>query len=123
MKAGLSKLQKHVLRLAYQNKLLNRGAPDLTNRDVLRHYYGFPIRNDVVVTIPHSPLFSRKEIGFKKYNSCSAATAKCFSRLVERGLADRIYGFGINLTDEGVEIAKSLDGKRKRGRWRKIHKP
>ncbi len=125
MKSKLSKLQKQILKLAYENALLNKMGPDLSNRDVLRDIYKFPVRETAVSSMSSTPLlFDRKQIGFQTYNSASVATSKGFTRLERRGLVEREYNEGIFLTKKGLEVARDLIGKKRKGRWRRrIQKP
>lgn len=100
---GLSKLQKEILRLAYRNR-----GRYLSNREVLVKFYGFkPIVNINKVN-PGALVFDREDIGVKKYNSASVSVARCFNRLVARGLAEREYNQGIKLTDAGVKVVKVI---------------
>ncbi len=115
----LSKLQKQILRLAYKNAMLNKVGPDLSNRDVLRDIYKFPVRENVVYSTSQPLLFDRKQIGHRRYNSASVATSKTLERLERRGLVDREYNEGVFLTEKGIEVAKGLIGKKRKGRWRR----
>gem|GEM_PF-1762694 len=89
-KKGLSSLQKSILSLARE-----QGGEVLT-RDVLISYYKFrPYRN------PEGSrqgcfVFRKVEIGFNRYNAKTVAVCKSFNRLINRGLACKIYG-GIRL--------------------------
>lgn len=106
----LSKLQKAILMLAYQNQTgqktwLTLMPADVSNREVLHKIYGFPIRTD---NHSYKLIFDRHEIGLNRYQSASVAVAKSFNRLVKRGVAVRHYSCGIALTVEGMGIAKRL---------------
>lgn len=80
----LSPLQQQTLRLA----LANRGQ--LSNRQALHEIYGFPTSDRLLPGV-----FCLAEIGIKRYHAATAAVVKSFNRLAERGLADRVYNYGI----------------------------
>jgi len=53
-------------------------------------------------------VFDREAIGVKRYQAASVSVARCFNRLVARGLAEREYNQGIKLTDAGVKVVKVI---------------
>ena len=93
----LSKLQQQILRLALANK------GQLSNREALCKIYGFPTSDR-----PVPGVFRPAEIGTKRYRAATTAVVKSFNRLAERGLADRVYNYGIHLTKSGIRAAKDL---------------
>ena len=95
MSRGLSELQLNILQLAYTNQ------GGILAKNVLVEVYGFP----TVTDIRSKMVFSRKDIGEKRYQSASVAVVKSFDRLAARGLAYRKYNEGITLTKEGVKVA------------------
>ena len=109
MARELSDLQKKILVLAYLNrnsKQRDTLSPrsDLSNREALVKIYGFiPVRSG-------GTAFDVEMIGPGRYNSATVATAKAFKRLCNRGLAKRNWGYGIVLTEKGLEVAKKLIG-------------
>ncbi|MEN8244280.1 MAG: hypothetical protein ABFS43_05215 [Thermodesulfobacteriota bacterium] len=116
MEKKLSKLQKAILIQAYQNRIgkpswLTLEPADISNREVLHRVYGFSVQK-----FDQKLIFDRQEIGFNRYRAASVATAKCFNRLVNRGLAVRHYLHEIALTAEWIEISKRLiSGHHKKG--------
>lgn len=94
--------------LAYQNRTGGRNwltlkPGDISNREVLHRIYDFTVKK-----FRHKLIFDRGEIGMNRYRSASVTVAKCFNRLVNRGVAVRHYNRGIALTAEGMEISKRL---------------
>ena len=116
MRKKLSKLQQAILIQAYKNRTgcrswLTDGPADISNREVLHKIYGFSVQK-----FGGKIIFDRQEIGFNRYRAASVATAKCFNRLVNRGVVVRHYNSGIALTAEGMEISKRLiSGLHKKG--------
>ena len=109
MDKGLSKLQKSILKMAYQNQDRGYEYGHVKNRDVLIEIYRFPAHSPSAHSTSGSPkLFNRREIGISRYRSASVSVAKAFNRLVKRGLAIRKYNHGIILTGEGAKVAKTL---------------
>jgi len=100
MSRGLSELQKNILQLAYKNQ------GSILARDVLAEVYGFPATvTNIKGKRAGALVFSRKDIGEKRYQSASVVVVKSFDRLAARGLAHREYNEGITLTKEGVKVA------------------
>jgi hypothetical protein len=93
----LSQLQQQILRLALANK------GQLSNRQALCEIYGFPTSDHTAPGV-----FSPAEVGIKRYRSATAAVVKSFNRIADRGLADRVYNFGIYLTKAGIEAARTI---------------
>ena len=109
MVKGLSKLQKEILKIAYRNRDRMSEYGDVKNSEVLIEFYNFPAHPPRPYHTSGQPqIFSRVEIGIKKYKAASVSVVKSFYRLVERGLAQRKYSHGIILTEEGMKIAKKL---------------
>jgi len=76
---------------------------------VLIEFYNFPAHPPGPYYTSGKPqIFSRVEIGIKKYKAASVSVVKSFDRLVERDLAQRKYNHGILLTEEGMKMAKAL---------------
>ena len=100
---GLSKLQKGALILAYRNR-----SKYLSNREVLVKVYEFKPLVNINKVNPGALVFDREDIGIKKYNSASVSVARCFNRLVARGLAEREYNQGIKLTRAGLKVAREM---------------
>jgi len=94
----LSPLQQQILSLALANK------GQLSNRQALHQIYGFPTSDR-----PVPGVFCPAEIGIKRYRAATAAVVKSFNRLAERGLADRVYNFGIRLTKSGIRAAQTIE--------------
>lgn len=97
MGRGLSKLQRKVLQIAYENR---KGC---FVRDVLTEVYKFPPKGNIQDAKPEALIFERKEIGLRKYQAASVAVAKSFNRLASRGLVHREYS-GVRLTPHGVKL-------------------
>lgn len=93
----LSPLQQQILALA----LANKGK--LSNRQALNEIYGFP-KSDR----PVPGVFNPGEIGINRYRSASTTVVKSFNRLAHRGLARRVYNFGVHLTEAGTQAAKEI---------------
>ena len=109
MVKGLSEMQKKVLRIAYNNKRKHPTSKvDVSNRTILIKVYGFKPLVNINKVNPGVLVFDREDIGVKKYNSASVSVARCFNRLVARGLAEREYNQGIKLTDAGVKVVKVI---------------
>lgn len=114
MGRGLSDLQKSILVMAYGNHEPTRGSfgCDLYTKDVLTGYYGWvPVKG--YLDSPGSQSFDIQAIGEQKYRSTRAAVSRAFRRLERRGLVTRVMAVrsvwaGINLTEEGAEVAQSL---------------
>jgi len=105
----LSKLQKEILRLAYRNrKRYPEGKVDISNREVLVKVYGFKPLVNINKVNPGVLVFDREAIGVKRYQAASVSVARCFNRLVARGLAEREYNQGIKLTDAGVKEVRVM---------------
>jgi hypothetical protein len=123
MARGLSDLQKWILIQAYKRRLeaqaegtyLSRGyGCDLLAAHVLDGYYGWK-KSSVYKYIAYGGHnFDRETIGRSEYNNTRSTLSNTFRRLVYRGLVTLSYGneyvswSGINLTEEGIEIAKEL---------------
>jgi hypothetical protein len=82
---GLSPLHRFILSLAWKQ------SGEVLAREVLIEYFGFsPFRN------PEwgrrgATVFRKSDIGLARYNSKTVTVCKAFNRLVDRGLAIRIY--------------------------------
>ena len=103
MNKGLSKLQKFILFTACE------ASGNITNRQVIIGYYGF----ETVPGYQNRGLgrltFDVQRIGSARYHAAAVAVVKSFDRLVERGLARRVYNHGIYLTGAGRAAAKSFN--------------
>lgn len=109
MDKGLSKLQKSILKMAYQNQDRGYEYGHVKNKDILIEIYRFPVHSPLADSTSGSPkLFKRREIGISRYRFASVSVVKSFNRLVKRGLAIREYNHGIILTGEGAKVAKKL---------------
>lgn len=92
---NISRLQHCILSLARKNEGI------VLARDVLVEYYAFnPFRD------PSSPgvgavVFRKADIGVNRYNAASVAVCKAFNRLVQRGMATKIFS-GIRVNPEKV---------------------
>jgi protein-disulfide isomerase-like protein with CxxC motif len=118
MGRGLSPLQKRILELAYKNRMdYNDGKikhspgvdfTDLNYKDVMTDYYGFKQNG-----AHYGQVFSMAEIGEKRYRAANVAISRAVTRLGKRGLVIPMCGAcarwsGCNLTDEGLELAKTI---------------
>jgi len=108
---GLSKQQKDVLKLAYQYQ--KKGLA-ISNRDVLIQLLGFIPLLPVESVRAGGLVFSKKAIGYRRYNSASVSVARTFGRLKTRGLLARKSASGLLLTPEGSKVAKILISQDKR---------
>jgi len=108
---GLSKLQKSVLKLAFQHQ--KKGLP-ISNRDALIQLFGFTPLTAVESVRAGGLLFSKKSIGYRRYNSASVSVARTFGRLKTRGLLVRKSANGLLLTPDGSKVAKILISQDKR---------
>lgn len=101
----LSKLQKTILLMCLLPEYgSNRGIiRDCTPADVKKFYYGFP------VTGSGNLLFSVKNIGLPRYRAAGVAISRSFDSLARRRLVQRFHSWsGVRLTNEGREVALSL---------------
>lgn len=106
----LSRLQKTILKMAYKNRVKYPNAKsDVSPREILVEYYGVPTFTDVSHFRRGAVVFLRRSVGINRHQAASVAVTKSFNRLAARGLAERIYGYGIKLTEEGIRIAKKLE--------------
>jgi hypothetical protein len=87
---NLSPLQCCILTLGKKN-----GGIVLA-RDVLIEYYGFKPVRDPSCLNAGAIVFRKADIGIGRYNAATVAVCKAFNRLVERGVAIRIFS-GIRL--------------------------
>lgn len=71
--------------------------------DVKVAYYGFTPRSS-----GKNPMFSRVDIGCKRYNVASVCIARAFGHLARKGLVDREFGYGVTLTLNGREAVEAL---------------
>jgi hypothetical protein len=106
MTKNLSKLQRSILKLAYQNRNESYKFGFIHNRDVLIHIYGFRPVAHIEDKRNGTQIFDSRSIGFKRYMAASVATVKAFNRLSDRKLAIRKHNFGIILTPKGAKIAR-----------------
>ena len=99
---------------------------DLYPHEVLIAAFGFGEHRRIEITgkpaplrgyadsqrLPYGKFFDRSKIGEERYNTAVVSVSRAFARLQERGLVERTYGgyqwMGIQLTTEGLEVAKSL---------------
>ena len=91
MGRGLSPLQLRIMELAERN-----GGGFVYAYQVLVDVYGFPLARMGRIGGVH---FNRREIG-RRYFSGTVAVSRAFTRLAERGLAERIIG-GIVVHQDG----------------------
>ena len=98
----LSPLQKMILKLAAQHKAKNLPTMADINVAALKiHYYKFtPLQGGL-----H---FDRQQDGIYQHRAASVAIAKSFARLADRGLVDRVPGWGVRLTPEGERWAANI---------------
>ena len=112
MARGLSELQKTILRLGLAGREKKENDdPDCFNWQIYTSYYGWISTCDYLGSYPYLPrqLFSRNEIGAKKYNAAHAAYSRCKRSLEKRGLIESGFVYlGVNLTDKGIAVAKTL---------------
>lgn len=118
MGRGLSTLQTSILKRAYENHIKedrpsyeeSEFGADVTTHEIKAEIYNLNYEecNKSIRESYGRQMFYTGEDG---YNSASAAISRSFKRLEERGLAVRILGrawAGINLTEEGMNVAKNL---------------
>ena len=115
MPRGLSDLQKRILKLAYEKRLLGQktGPCDVCTTQVLLEIYNWPLAFDCFSVAAHN--FDRKEVGQQEYNQAMVTVSRAFKRLEARDLATRFKSrhawSGISLTPAGVEASKELSVK------------
>ena len=83
MGRGLSPLQKRIMELAERN-----GGGFVYAYQVLVEVYGFPMARAGRIGGIH---FNLREVG-RQYHSSTVAVSRAFTRLADRGLAERIMG-------------------------------
>lgn len=133
MGKGLSPLQKDILAIALDNlaeRLANNWCaeiPDVFYAEVLHLHFGWPFActrtnrhaynkgNAEVLHYAHyeapgSWVFSKEQIGDKKYNADMAALSRSMPRLEKRGLVECLTGksAGALLTDAGIDAALTM---------------
>ena len=101
MGKGLSKLQRDILRLAYNQKGICYA------RDVLMEIYKFPAKSTIQGAKPGALIFERKEIGLRKYQAASVSVVKSFNRLTTRALVHRECG-GVRISPHGIKLVEML---------------
>jgi hypothetical protein len=123
----LSKLQKQILTLAFDNRLREgrddtSNAADLFYSQILAEVYRFPTTQSLRYggydehagqRICGTHIFELTVIGKARYNAAQAAISRAMMRLESRELITCIRGSishwaGCNLTPAGVELAKRL---------------
>jgi hypothetical protein len=104
MTKGLSKLQRSILKLAYENRdeIYRYGC--LKNREVLIRLYGFKPACGTEHKRNGTQVFNRRTIGLRRYMAASVATVKAFNRIADRKLAIRKHNFGLIITPKGAKI-------------------
>jgi hypothetical protein len=119
MGRGLSDLQKTILRLALANREAE-GDPcwyDVGYVEVLATHFGFeprwPLRRRDGKRELFGHPFSKAAIGADRYDAAHATLARAVRRLEARGLAMGVLDVefrqaGVNLTAEGVAVAREL---------------
>ncbi len=123
----LSDLQKKILELALANRIkegrgeTSNGA-DLYTSEILVRVYGFTTVAYSAETdeararrLPGHHIIERTIVGRDRYNSAQAAISRATGRLAARGLVSCIRGLyagwaGVDLTADGIEVAKALLG-------------
>jgi len=118
MGKGLSPLQKKILLLANGKEKNSLNDVQLYTCDIKVSIFGLKsdemeesIKNNWCYTGHH--LFSKKEIGEKKYASICSTISRCITRLQKRGLINAYSGVnshwtGISLTKKGIEACKNI---------------
>ena len=115
MPRGLSDLQKRILKLAYEKRLLGQktGPCDVCTTQVLLEIYDWPLAFDCFSVAAHN--FDRKEVGQQEYDQAMVTVSRAMSRLEARGLVTRFKSrhawSGISLTPAGVEASEQLSVK------------
>jgi len=127
----LSRLQRHVLRTAYANRIRedrhgdDEDGADLFSAELLHSYYGFPVHEQPEDdgTPPErwlretpAPHFHLEKLPPGKYAAAQAAVSRTLRRLEKKGLVARVRGTdedgyiwaGADLTAAGVEVAAYL---------------
>ncbi len=106
MTRGLSKLQRSILKLAYQNRPQDPNQPcEVIRSDVLQSLYGWrPVRHRFRAS---TPIFDRQEVGMAKYRAAQVSVTKAINRLKHRGLVT--YSMRcLQLTPTGVDAAAAM---------------
>ena len=112
MPRGLSDLQKRILKLAYEKRLLGQktGPCDVCTTQVLLEIYDWPLIENCFSVAAHN--FDRKEVGRREYDQAMVVVSRAMSRLQARGLVTRFKSrrawTGISLTPVGVEVSEQL---------------
>ena len=110
---GLSALQRWILRQAFKNRDTIHPYGAITNRDILRDYYGFRQEPGTENARNGALVFSVKRIGFRRYRSASVAASRSLNRLEERELGSRKCNFGLVLNQRGARIARMSMSRRR----------
>jgi hypothetical protein len=129
MGRGLSKLQKKILLLAYENRERGQAegkvangervsGADLYSPEILHEHWGWKPRIGACWRPgmrrpdPWERPFSKAEVGERRYRSAVASWSRAAKRLERRGRAVRVRGFwpgALDLTERGAKIAESID--------------
>lgn len=101
MEKNLSKLQKDILQIAYNNgcERGNVDGIDITIRVALIKCYCF--------TVNEKGDFDRQTISRKAYHSAYSAVSRSLTRLMDRDLIT-YRGEGYTLTERGVDVVMDL---------------
>lgn len=102
MSKGLSELQKNILIMANRHRTSDLRAKDSELSTMHGGLFGADLRTEQVITAVY---------GIPS-NAARAAISRAFCRLEQRGLVHRVFGrywAGINLTQEGIDTAVSVD--------------
>ncbi len=110
MARGLSDIQRKILILAYRNRYHHEDLyyPEIFN--LIFHWpksYGWRAGDQSDWIINDRQNYSRELIGLAQYKSTRISISKSISRLVNRGLVNKIT-HGITLTENGALIACRL---------------
>ena len=112
MARGLSDLQKSILKLAYEKRMLGQktGPCDVCTTQVLLEIYDWPLVENCFSVAAHN--FDRNEVGRREYDQAMVSVSRALKRLEARGLVTRFKSrrawSGISLTPAGVEASEKL---------------
>jgi hypothetical protein len=120
----LSGLQRTVLALALANRETegrdtDTPGADVTYAEILVAFYRWeptsPLRRSDGSRVYGGQKFPKAEIGARPYAAALAAVSRAVKRLDDRGLvaalvSTRAHWSGAKLTDQGVQVARALNG-------------